>query len=75
MRSYPTQRLAALRGRGWKEALDALKVYTERHYKRIEDLVDESYLVEYTLGEMEEVMGTDFGTSELTNGQPDVIMV
>ena len=75
VRSYPTQRLAALRGRGWKEALDALKVYTERHYKRIEDLVDESYLVEYTLGEMEEVMGTDFGTSELTNGQPDVIMV
>ena len=75
VRSYSTQRLAALRGRGWKEALDALKVYTERHYKRIEDLVDESYLVEYTLGKMEEVMGTDFGMSELTNGQPDVIMV
>lgn len=75
MRSYSTQRLAALRGRGWKEALDALKVYTERHYKRVEDLVDESYLVEYTLGEMEAVMGNDFGMSDLANGQPDVIMV
>jgi U3 small nucleolar RNA-associated protein 13 len=28
-------------------------VYTERHYKRLEELVDESYLVEYTLREMD----------------------
>ena len=75
VRSYSIQRLAALRGRGWKEALDALKVYTERHYKRVQDLVDESYLVEYTLGEMEEVMRNDFRMSDLSNGQPDVIMV
>ena len=75
VRSYSTQRLIKLRGRGWKEALNALKVYTERHYKRLEDLVDESYLVEYTLAEMEEVMGSDFGMNDLTKGRPDVIMV
>ncbi|KAI2075850.1 U3 small nucleolar RNA-associated protein 13 [Ophidiomyces ophidiicola] len=36
-----------------KDVLHALAVYTERHYKRVEDLVDESYLVEWVLGEME----------------------
>ncbi|KIX06922.1 uncharacterized protein Z518_04898 [Rhinocladiella mackenziei CBS 650.93] len=42
---------------GMKELLRALEVYTERHYKRMEDLVDESYLIEYTLREMDEVAG------------------
>lgn len=28
-------------------------MYTDRHYKRMEELVDESYLVEYTLQEMD----------------------
>ncbi|OAX84453.1 hypothetical protein ACJ72_01177 [Emergomyces africanus] len=32
-----------------KEVLDTLVAYTERHYKRIEGLVDESYLVEWVL--------------------------
>lgn len=35
------------------QVLDALKVYTDRHYKRMEELVDDSYLIEYTLGEMD----------------------
>ncbi|RMZ80771.1 hypothetical protein DV738_g2663, partial [Chaetothyriales sp. CBS 135597] len=35
--------------------LRALEVYTDRHYKRVEELVDESYLLEYTLREMDEV--------------------
>ncbi|KAL9029887.1 MAG: hypothetical protein Q9180_006973 [Flavoplaca navasiana] len=55
VRSYPADRLAGLRGRGWKEVVDGLKAYTERHYKRMVELMDESYLVEYTLREMEEV--------------------
>jgi len=59
VRSYPASRFSNLSVRGakgqksLKEVLNALKVYTERHYKRMEELVDESYLVEYTLQEME----------------------
>ncbi|KAL8695491.1 MAG: hypothetical protein Q9218_000069 [Villophora microphyllina] len=59
VRSYPPGRLAGLRGRGWKEVVDGLKAYTERHYRRMAELVDESYLVEYTLREMEEVSLVD----------------
>lgn len=55
VRSYPAERLARLRGREWKEVMDGLRAYTERHYRRMVELVDESYLVEYTLREMEEV--------------------
>ena len=76
VRSYSTTKLARLRGRGWKEVLEALRVYTERHYRRVEELVDESYLVEYTLGEMEEVMGNDIGKNkQKINGENDMIMV
>lgn len=76
VRSYPTEKLAGLRGRGWKEVLSALKVYTERHYRRVEELMDESYLVEYTLAEMEEVMRHDVGVSDTqTNGERDVIAI
>lgn len=32
---------------------NVLKVYMERYYKRMEELVDESYLVEYILREMD----------------------
>ncbi len=55
VRSYPAERLVGLRGKGWKEVVEGLRAYTERHYKRMAELVDESYLVEYTLREMEEV--------------------
>ena len=62
VRMYPAGRLAGLkagsgkgRGRGLKEVLEGLRAYTERHYRRVEELVGESYLVEFTLGEMEEV--------------------
>ncbi|KAI1180792.1 WD40-repeat-containing domain protein [Nemania sp. FL0916] len=59
VKSYPVSRLSGLSVRGAKgqksvkEVLNALKVYTERHYKRMEELVDESHLVEYTLREMD----------------------
>lgn len=68
VRTYPASKFISLRlksahaqgGKGadsgsLKEVLDALRAYTEKHYKRIEDLVDESYLVEYTLREMDDV--------------------
>ncbi|KAB5563329.1 WD40-repeat-containing domain protein [Coniochaeta sp. 2T2.1] len=59
VRSYPAGRFSELSVKGARgqkslqEVLNALKVYTERHYKRLEELVDESYLVEYTLREMD----------------------
>ena len=67
-------------GKGVKDLLRALEVYTDRHYKRMEELVDESYLLEYTLREMDEVTGTVGGMngvyvnghSAATNG--DVLM-
>jgi U3 small nucleolar RNA-associated protein 13 len=54
LRSYPASRLSSLKVRGRKgkgvgEVFDALKVYSDRHYKRVDGMVDESYLVDYTL--------------------------
>lgn len=60
---------------GMKDILDALAAYTERHYRRIEELVDESYLVEWVLGEMD---GGVSGGGKLINGvdeEDDVIMI
>jgi len=74
VRMYPATRLAGLRGRGWKEVLEGIRAYTERHYRRVEELIDESYLVEYTLREIEEVMGGDIGVRlERIYGEQDVI--
>ncbi|KAI9795356.1 MAG: U3 small nucleolar RNA-associated protein 13 [Piccolia ochrophora] len=39
------------------EIVAALRAYTERHYRRVEELLEESYLVEYTLGEMDGLEG------------------
>ena len=58
---------------GMKDLLRALEVYTERHYRRMEDLVDESFLVEFTLREMDEVGGGVLGL-ENGNGERDVVM-
>ncbi|KAI9042498.1 U3 snoRNA-associated protein UTP13 [Aspergillus affinis] len=40
-----------------KDILQALAAYTERHYRRVEELTDESYLVEWVLGEMDGGIG------------------
>ncbi|KAK5993427.1 putative U3 small nucleolar RNA-associated protein 13 [Cladobotryum mycophilum] len=59
IKSYPASKFSNLSVRGargeksLKDVLHGLRVYTERHYKRMEELVDESYLVEYTLQEMD----------------------
>ncbi|KAF2649482.1 WD40 repeat-like protein [Lophiostoma macrostomum CBS 122681] len=71
VRSYPASRLAAVKpgGKvgakgGLKDVLDAIRAYSERHYKRVEELVDESYLLDFTLKEMDDVAGV----GEITNG-------
>ncbi|KAK7430406.1 U3 small nucleolar RNA-associated protein 13 [Neonectria magnoliae] len=61
IRSYPASKFSNLSVKGargqqsLKDVLHAIRIYTERHYKRMEDLVDESYLVEYTLQEMDRI--------------------
>jgi U3 small nucleolar RNA-associated protein 13 len=85
VKSYPASRLASLRPQGkvgakgsLKDVLDAVRVYSERHYKRVEELVDESYLLDFTLREMDEVAGQ---VGAITNGtaglemQRDVVML
>ncbi|OQD68317.1 hypothetical protein PENPOL_c003G10325 [Penicillium polonicum] len=92
-RSYPastfvelaTQSVRGKDGRaaaGLKDILQALAAYTERHYKRVEELVDDSYLVEWVLGEMDGGVGLG-GLRDLTVGdvsdeeehEKDVIML
>jgi U3 small nucleolar RNA-associated protein 13 len=85
VKSYSASRLAALRPQGkvgakgsLKDILDAVRVYSERHYKRVEELVDESYLLDFTLREMDEVAGQ---VKAITNGtsqlglERDVVML
>lgn len=84
VKSYPASRLAGLRPAGkvgakgsLKDVLDAIRAYSDRHYKRVEELVDESYLLDFTLREMDEVGGE---VQAITNGtshlglERDVIM-
>jgi U3 small nucleolar RNA-associated protein 13 len=84
VRSYPASRIAGLKPKGkigakgsLKDVIDAIKAYSERHYRRVEELVDESYLLDFTLREMDEVAGAGVlanGVSRLGLGQ-DVVMV
>ncbi|RYO81737.1 hypothetical protein DL763_008475 [Monosporascus cannonballus] len=77
-KSYPASRFSNLSVKGargqksLKEVMNALKVYTERHYKRMEELVDESYLLEYTLQEMDSLAPT-LGSMSLVQ-DADVVM-
>lgn len=82
LRLYPAAKFTRLKGKvagntggGIKEVLDALRVYTERHYRRWEDLMDESWLVEYTLREMDQIAAVD-AVAETANGvgKADVVM-
>ncbi|KAL4808997.1 WD40-repeat-containing domain protein [Aspergillus unguis] len=68
-----------------KDILAALSSYTERHYRRVEELEDESYLVEWVLGEMDGGIGLSAlgSPSQGTNGfagdgaehEKDVVML
>ncbi|KAF5014109.1 hypothetical protein F66182_15031, partial [Fusarium sp. NRRL 66182] len=67
-------------GLSLKEIFNALSSYTDRHYRRVEELVDESYLVEWVLDEMEGGMGLVSGSSadkkaDGISGQEDVVML
>jgi U3 small nucleolar RNA-associated protein 13 len=55
VKSYSAERISNLRVRGakgtksLKEIVDALRAYSEKGYKKCEELVDDSFIVEYTL--------------------------
>ncbi|KAJ4306417.1 U3 small nucleolar RNA-associated protein 13 [Collariella sp. IMI 366227] len=77
VRSYPAGKFSNLSVKGARgqkslnEVLNAIRVYTERHYKRIEELVDESYLVEYTLQEMDSLAPP---VAEIEDREEDSVM-
>lgn len=82
VRSYGAERLAGLgKRRGGREVVEALRVYTERHYRRVEELWGESWLVEFLLGEMEQlgVAGKGEDREDMVGakggGGEDVVMV
>ncbi|KAK5076809.1 U3 small nucleolar RNA-associated protein 13 [Lithohypha guttulata] len=62
-------------GNAMKDLFRALEAYTERHYKRIEELIDESYLLEYTLREMDEIGGTTVTQNGTSSTSKDMIMI
>ncbi|PPQ72265.1 hypothetical protein CVT24_004682 [Panaeolus cyanescens] len=55
-----------------KEMVDALITYSERHLARVERLVQESYVIDYLLGEMDDGM---FGNDDDDEDQMDVDVV
>ncbi|KAK1655253.1 WD repeat domain-containing protein [Colletotrichum phormii] len=81
VRSYPASKFSNLsvkgaRGqRSLKEVLNALRVYTERHYRRTDELVDESYLVEYTLREMDSLAPPAIEDVAMEDAAADVIIM
>ena len=42
-----------------REVVEGLRAYSERHFSRVSDLWDESFLLEFTLREMDEVIEID----------------
>ncbi|KID87591.1 small nucleolar ribonucleoprotein complex subunit [Metarhizium guizhouense ARSEF 977] len=84
VRSYPASKFSDLSVKGARgqkslsDVLQGLRVYTERHYRRMEELVDESYLVEYTLQEMDSLAPMEDSNASLRgldDGQGDAVMV
>ena len=55
VKSYSAEKLSSLSvrgakgGRSLKEVLDALRTYSEKGYRKCEELADDSFIVEYTL--------------------------
>ena len=50
------------------ELLRALEVYTERHYRRVEELMDESWILDFTIREMDNLVGDVGVAGEVENG-------
>ena len=67
VKSYSAEKLSSLSVRGAKgskslrEVLDALRAYSEKGYRKCEDLVDDSFIVEYTLLSMDGMGFVDEG--------------
>ncbi|KAL2007056.1 hypothetical protein VTN00DRAFT_8494 [Thermoascus crustaceus] len=55
-----------------KDILQALSAYTDRHYRRIEELADESYLLEWVLREMDGGVGLG-GFGDGTGGEEALV--
>ena len=73
VRYYSAERLAGLgKRRGGRDVVEALRVYTERHYRRVEELWRESWVVEFLLGEMDQL---EFNERAILNGDKGVIIV
>jgi U3 small nucleolar RNA-associated protein 13 len=81
---FGMERLAQLKVRGsgvgkaggLKEVLNGLKVYSERHFGRISEMWDESFLVEFTLREMDGLLLEDEGVNGFGGGtETDFITV
>ncbi|KAJ8096809.1 WD40-repeat-containing domain protein [Lipomyces tetrasporus] len=56
LQSYPPEKFLAVED--IKRTLDALVPYSDRHYTRLSELLEESYIVDYTLRQMDEVLMT-----------------
>ncbi|KAK9368200.1 quinon protein alcohol dehydrogenase-like superfamily [Lipomyces kononenkoae] len=56
LQSYPPEKF--LEVEDIKRTLDALVPYSERHYTRASELLEESYVVDYALRQMDEVLMT-----------------
>ena len=76
VRKYSAERLAGLgKRKGGKEVIDALSVYTERHYRRIEELWSESWVIEFLLSEMDQMGVRDVNGDATQSNELDTIMV
>ena len=71
IKRYPADKLASIKVPDWaarggkgrvvglKELYEGIRAYTERHLRRVEDLVEQSYLLDFTLREMDELAASD----------------
>jgi U3 small nucleolar RNA-associated protein 13 len=78
VRSYNRERLASLnppkdikigKGQTVAEILEGLRVWSERHFERVSELWDESFMVEFVLGEMGEYGGTNGVQNGISHGK------
>lgn len=76
VRRYSPERLAKLgKRKGGKEVVEALRAYTERHYRRMEELWGESWIVEFLLGEMDQLNVQQGLNGSLESREQDIIRV
>ncbi|KAF2759366.1 WD40 repeat-like protein [Pseudovirgaria hyperparasitica] len=88
VRTYDAERLASIRSRTkgreqvqMRDLLDGIKAYTERHFKRLEEMIDESFLVDFTLAQMDglglvrNVIKGNSDSAGNPSGVDDIIMV